>query len=102
MRMLNLALQKKWFDLIAAGDKKFEFREDNPYWSQRLIDKNGIGKEFDIVRFRNGYHKDAPVMDVEFKGISFTSPKFYTPKHGEVLKGNTIVIRLGKVLSITA
>ena len=99
MRILHLTLKKRGFDLIASGEKKHEYRSDKPYWRKRLVE-NGEGKNFDIVRFRNGYFK-AATMDVEFKGIGFTSDRWWTPKHGEDFKGNIIVISLGKVLSIT-
>ncbi len=97
MKILHLTLKKKWFDLIASGEKKHEFRESKPYWDKRLTDGN-VGKDFDIVRFKNGYG-DVPTIDVEFKGISFSGPKLFTPKHGEKIWPETIVISLGKVLS---
>lgn len=102
MRVLHLTLKKKWFDLIASGKKVHEFREDKPYWRKRLVDEHlGIGNHFDIVRFRNGYRKDAPEMDVECKGISFTHPKWFTFKNGESFDCDVIVISLGKVLRLS-
>jgi hypothetical protein len=98
VRILHLTLKRKWFDLIASGQKKYEYRQDKPYWQTRLVKDDGFGKEFDIVRFKNGYSKNAPLMDVEFKGISFTTDKWWNPKHGEEFTGNIIVIRLGEVL----
>ena len=96
MKILHLTLKKKWFDLIASGEKKHEYREDKPYWKTRLV-----GKEFDIIRFRNGYSKDSPVMDVEFRGICFTPAESFAPEHGEKLEGDIIVISLGKVLRLS-
>lgn len=82
MKVLHLTLKKKWFDMIASGEKKEEYREIKGYWQQRLmhfdwVSINNISpfkkytdyKKFDIVRFKNGYTKDAPTMEVEFKGI---------------------------------
>ena len=40
--------------------------------------------------------------DVEFKGISFTSDKFWSPKHGEEFVGDIIVINLGEVQNETS
>ncbi|MBU4316105.1 MAG: ASCH domain-containing protein [Proteobacteria bacterium] len=99
MKILHLTLKKKWFDLILSGMKTDEFREYKPYWGKRLVDDCGYGKHFDIVRFKNGYGNNVPVMDVEFKGISFTGPEWFTPKCGEVLWPDTIKIKLGKVLN---
>lgn len=99
MKILHLTLERKWFDLIASGEKKQEYREAKPYWMKRLTDGDE-GLHFDIVRFKNGYGPDVPTMDVEFNGISFTTPDLFTPKCGETLYPETIVISLGNVLSI--
>jgi len=99
MKILHLTLKRKWFDLIASGKKTMEYRENKPYWQKRLLN-GGDPKHFDIVRFKNGYG-NVPTMDVQFKGIAFTGSEWCTPKNGEVLIGDTIVIKLGDVLSIT-
>jgi len=62
--ILHLTLKKKWFDLIKSGEKTEEYREIKDYWTTRLK-----GKEFDIVRFRNGYQKNAPQMEFAIKDI---------------------------------
>lgn len=56
--MLILPIKKKWFDMIASGDKKEEYREIKPYYTSRFREI----KMFDIitVTFRNGYKKDSP------------------------------------------
>jgi hypothetical protein len=80
-RILHLTLLRKWFDLIASGEKTKEFRKIKPYWTKRLL-----GKHFDEIYFKNGYSKNAPFMRVEFKGL--------TKEKGEY------AIILGKVLEI--
>jgi hypothetical protein len=101
MKILHLTLKKKWFDLIASGEKSIEYRERKPYWEKRLLNDDGSYRVFDIVRFKNGYGEKVPTMDVEFRNIAFTGPEWHTPKHGDVLAGPTIMISLGKVLSIS-
>jgi len=93
MKILHLTLKKKWFDLIKAGEKTAVYREDKPYWQKRLVNKDGIGKHFDIVRF--GYRKET--IDVEFRRIAFSHKEWLKPEHGEILPDKVIVIRLGKV-----
>lgn len=70
---LHLTLKKKWFDMIASGEKKEEYREITDYWIRRLHKFGSAAdddfKDFDVVRFRNGYAKNAPVMVVECLGI---------------------------------
>ena len=65
----------------AKGIKSEEYRDLKDYWKTRLE-----GRAYDIVRFRNGYATDAPVMDVEFLGVE--------KRH------DCYAIRLGKVLSL--
>ena len=70
MKILELNLKKKWFDMILSGEKKEEYREIKPYWISRLMDKQtNFFRKFDAVRFKNGYSKDAPNFLIEFKDI---------------------------------
>ena len=80
-RILHLTLLKRWFDEIARGDKKFEYRDIKPYWTQRLENK-----EYDEIWFRNGYNKNAPFMRVQWKGVKKQKGKY--------------VISLGKVIEL--
>ena len=79
--ILHLTLEREWFDDIARGVKNEEYRELKDYWKKRLE-----GRTYDIVRFRNGYATDAPVMDVEFLGVDKWQDCY--------------AIRLGKILRI--
>ena len=63
MKTLHLTLKKKWFDMIAAGIKKEEYREIKTFWSRRLNHK------FTHVCFSNGYGPDVPKMTFELKEI---------------------------------
>jgi len=106
MRILHLTLKKKWFDMIASGEKKEEYREWKPYWAKRLTEgmaaacaiyagsKRGWNK-YDVVRFKNGYSKDALVFDIEFKGMKFGYGK---RKWGALPKWKYIVIKLGNLI----
>lgn len=40
MKTLHLTLKKKWFDMIASGEKTEEYREIKPYWIVRFVDIN--------------------------------------------------------------
>ncbi len=94
MRILHLTLKKKWFDLIAKGEKCVEYREIKPYWKKRLLVYHnqyyGI-KEYDEVHFRNGYKRTSPFMKVEWKGL-----------HNDVFEGKRcFAIELGRILEIS-
>lgn len=86
MKCLHLTLNRRWFDLIASGEKKEEYRELKEYWANRLIwdqfswdFKNWQShiaaapdlffNHFDTIVFKNGYSKKSPIMEVEFNGI---------------------------------
>ena len=105
-RVLTLTLKKKWFDMIASGEKKEEYREIKDYWTKRLEDNPLVMftpnfRKFDKIKFKNGYSKDAPMMIVECLGIDFgySKPKwcdgvedmFYVIKLGKILFNNTII-----------
>lgn len=65
MKILHLTLKKKWFDLIASGEKKEEYRVVKPYWTKRLFHR-----DYDAIQFRNGYRPDSPTMLVEYLGYT--------------------------------
>lgn len=114
-RILHLTLKKWPFDMIASGIKLEEYREIKPYWIKRflhpkynqygsvellkaLCHKETYKDEWDIIRFRNGYHRECPIMDVEFIGIHYGMAKeewigYYTQNW-------FFCIELGKILSI--
>lgn len=107
MKVLHLTLKKKWFDMIASGEKKEEYRELKEYWIKRFCTKEwykfemevlhkAIDKHYDAVIFRNGYNKNAPVITIECKGITIGHGKYKWGAHGQ-----SFIIRLGNVLSTT-
>lgn len=104
-KILRLTLKKKWFDLIASGQKTHEYRQGKEYWRKRLLDKNRNAIEFDEVHFRNGYGPKVPFMRVEWKGLrNWVGSKNLYPhifNHGEIVDFGDFDIRLGKVLEVT-
>lgn len=57
MIILYLTLKKKWFDMIASGEKTEEYREIKPYWNKRLFNR-----KINVVEFSNGYGNFVPKM----------------------------------------
>lgn len=48
MKTLHLVLKAKWYDMIASGVKKEEYREIKPYWVNRLLRiKRDFAYDFD-------------------------------------------------------
>jgi hypothetical protein len=85
-KILHLTIMKKWFDEIACGKKKIEYREIKPYWTKRLFDEEGNPIKYSFVLFRNGYSKNCPKMLVEFKGLKIG--KEYEILLGEIIEKN--------------
>ena len=78
MKILHLNLYRKYFDAIVNGTKTTEYRDKTDYWKKRIE-----GREYDIIKFRNGYAKDAPTMLVEYNGYDITDR--YEIKLGKIL-----------------
>lgn len=81
--VLALTLHREWFDKIAIGEKRIEYRTNKAYWRTRLV-----GRTYKEVHFRNGYSPKAPFMRVEYLGLR---------KYGSG-PGSYFGIRLGRVL----
>ena len=62
--MLTLPIKKKWFDMIRSGEKKEEYREIKPYYTNRFFHNDQLvnGEAIREVAFRNGYAKDSPII----------------------------------------
>ena len=74
---LHLTLKRKWFDMIASGEKTEEYREIKPYWEKRLE------KDYEYIEFRNGYGKSVPVcmcklhhIDIDRGKSEWGAPKY--------------------------
>jgi hypothetical protein len=129
MKVLHLTVKKKWFDMIASGEKKEEYRGIKPYWVKRIIEsvtlfggryeslKNisikeaGLSdlnffhvaqdtitrdvkfKQFDAIKFTNGYSESAPSILIECEGIEIGTAK---PEWSYNWPGNVFKIKLGK------
>ena len=88
-RTLELTLKRQWFDMVASGEKKEEYREQSDWIMSRLK-----GKQYATVRFRNGYNADSPVCVCEYKGWRIGEGRPEWGYDGFPL----VVIKLGRVL----
>jgi hypothetical protein len=115
MKVLHLTLKKKWFDMIASGEKKEEYRDLKSYWASRLVqvydshprkDESWHWKglrlgmlepvHFDVVTFRNGYSPSSPTITLKLIDITIWSGKY---EWGAEPGKKYFVIRLGEILS---
>ena len=89
-RVLRLTVKRKWFDLIASGEKKEEYRTPSDWIRSRLE-----GREYDFVEFKNGYGRHVPTCIVEFKGWWWG---LGIPKWGAEREKEYFIIHLGRVI----
>lgn len=89
--ILRLTLKKKWFDMIASGEKKEEYRKPGKWIYSRLD-----GRRYDRVEFKNGYGTDVPTCEVEYLDYYHGAGKEEWGSCMELV----VIIRLGRVLSV--
>lgn len=61
--VLHLTLKFKWFDLIASGKKRIEYRRNCEYWRKRIR-----GKE--VITFHRGYSNETMTFRIRKIRIS--------------------------------
>ena len=92
VRVLRLTLKRKWFDMIASGEKKEEYRQPGKWILSRLENK-----KYDLVEFKNGYG-DVPTIESEYLGWEYGTGN---PEWGGTSE-RVAIIKLGKILKQNA
>jgi len=92
--ILHLTLHRKWFDMIASGEKREEYRAMKDYWHRRL----NQFRHYDAVKFVNGYGAHRPWMLVELKGkrMGIGKPEWGAPSTP------VFILELGAILESNA
>lgn len=47
--VLPLVIKGKWYDMIASGEKKEEYRDDNPFWAKRIHKVYKQSRDYDTI-----------------------------------------------------
>ena len=94
-RILHLTLKKPQFQVTFAGEKTSEFRRPSKWIESRLLNKN-----YDLIKFTNGYGADKPFFICECLGWSYAKPCTQTYSNGLVVNitNGYFEIKLGKVI----
>jgi hypothetical protein len=71
MKILHLTLKKKPFEVMVTGEKKIEYRKPSKWILSRLV-----SKEYDYVKFVNGYGKDKPYFIAEYSGFNIVNMNY--------------------------
>ena len=54
---------------MVTGEKKEEFRKHSKWMYSRLYDRDWNEKEYDLIKFVNGYGKDKPYYVCKYAGF---------------------------------
>lgn len=113
MKTLDLVLKHKWYDMIACGEKKEEYRAIKPYWIKRLLYRfqndecvvdykesdNAImmrcrwfGPRHTLVRFHRGYTNTTMTFFIKDIEIGVGNPHWGAPAE------EVFIIKLGERL----
>ena len=80
--ILYLTLKKPQFQVTSIGEKKTEYRRHSAWIKSRLENRN-----YDVVKFVNGYGSDKPYFIVQFLGYQIET-KSHTIKYSNGLTVN--------------
>lgn len=105
MKVLDLPLKAKYYDMYEQGVKPEEYREIKPYWCKRLARcdhnlcwmRDGSGQcmfrdrlhslnhhDYTHIRFRNGYTKRTMLYALDGIRIGRGNPEWGAPKDEDV------------------
>lgn len=101
LRILHLSLKKEPFEVMITGEKKQEYRKPTKWLLSRLYNKDGTEKQYDVIKFTNGYGKDRPQFVCEYCGIETMYGNVGLFKYSNGFQVNLvagdIVIKCGKI-----
>lgn len=83
MTRLTLTIKRRYFDAIACGKKRVEYRAVKPHWTPRIV-----GRHYDEILFRNGYTFEASALRIEYRGwtiVERKGRKYYALHLGNIL-----------------
>ena len=100
MKILDLSLTYHWYDMIALGVKKEEYREMKEFYMRRFLtpkehDPRLKYKHYDAIRFHRGQGGKVSML-VECKGIrtGYGKTEWGAPEDKPVF-----IISLGEIIS---
>jgi hypothetical protein len=93
--MLFLTLKKPQFQVTFSGEKNIEYRHVSDWIKSRLINKN-----YNLVKFTNGYGIDKPYFICKFLGWNYSKACIYYYSNGlqVIVNEGDIAIKLGEII----
>ena len=104
MKILDLPLKAKWYNMIESGGKAEEYREDKPYWRKKLmlcyrsidwcddcvscancsVSRYRRFRDYTHIRFRYGYTKRTMLFELRKITIGKGKPEWGAPTDKDV------------------
>lgn len=97
MKTLDLVLKHHWYDMIASGEKKEEYREIKPYWNNRFrcqaygicdmhtdcirVAEGLVCDKYTHVQFHRGYTNTTMTFEIEKIELGFGKAEWGAPNH---------------------
>ncbi len=105
LKVLHLSLTQLPFDLMVLEYKNFEYRKPTQWLKSRLYNPDGSLKEYDVIKFTNGYGFHRPWFECEFLSFFLAErdfkAQFKSPTGMSLeiaVKEDDIIIALGKII----
>lgn len=102
--ILNMTIKRRWFDMIASGEKREEYRSADNRQVEGMY-KRLFNYVWPIASFmmilRNGYRMDSPALAVRMLGMTIRSgEQAEHPEWGEPTgRGSHFVIMFDRIIA---
>ena len=98
--ILNLTIKRQWFDMIASGEKREEYRGIGNMRVEKAYDwfVHHFPGDDDAMVLRNGYSMHSPALAVRVVRLSLRQSAVH-PEWGEPADGKHFVISFDKVVA---
>lgn len=100
-KVLYLNISKEPFEVMVRGEKPEEYRKPSYWIKSRLYNKDGTLKNYDLIKFINGYGNNRPYFICNYEGFEIQTKSYshyYT--NGLVVKveKGDFMIKLGNII----
>ncbi len=111
MKILDLVVKHKWYDMEASGEKPEEYRVLSDHWVKRFLridtgregalmylaslPTNQVWQEYTHVRFHRGYTSTTMLFEIKSIHIGFGNPAWGAPEE------EVFIIKLGEQILTT-
>ena len=98
MKTIGLVLKAEWYDMIASGEKREEYREIKPYWCRKIMMQRGFKCP---NKFSYGFSQSSfPQFMCRRTGTACIQPNSSGLSHVRVRRGYTTEAMMFKVGSV--